>query len=160
MAHHQRHTFNATTNPLSGTTAIEVLRADPKNVVNEAAMFPVGPFQLTLPPAQETTVSHECTVSGNMNLVAMLPHMHTLGRHMKTTVTVSGSLIVVHDADYDFEEQRFVPFDQIIAVKQGDKIATACTFMNNTNMTVTYGESTLAEMCFSMMYRYGPGNCR
>jgi hypothetical protein len=148
------HTFNASSNPLSGTTGIEILRADPKDVVNEAVMFPVGPFQLTLPPSSETKVSAECTVSGSTNLVAMLPHMHTLGRHLKTTVTVGGSPVVVHDADYDFEEQRFVPFDHTIAVTQGDKIATECTFMNTTNATVTYGESTLAEMCFSMLYRY------
>jgi hypothetical protein len=89
-----------------------------------------------------------------MTLVAVLPHMHMMGRHLTTTVTLSGTPVVVHDADFDFTEQLFVPLEKPIAMKQGDKIKTDCTFMNDTNETVHWGESSTAEMCLSVFYRF------
>jgi hypothetical protein len=36
----------------------------------------------------------------------------------------------------------------------GDKLWTTCTYQNNTGNTMTFGESSLNEMCFTGIYRY------
>jgi hypothetical protein len=42
-------------------------------------------------------------------------------------------------------------------MKMGDKITVECTYLNDTGKTVTFGESTLEEMCFAGTYRYPAG---
>ena len=88
--------------------------------------------------------------------------MHQLGTHLKTTVTVSGETKVIHDGDYDFEEQRQYPID-LLNFKPGDTIATECTFENPSTRNVGFGESSDTEMCFSVLFRYpatGSAFCR
>ncbi len=46
------------------------------------------------------------------NLFAVMPHMHQLGSHMKTTVHANGQDAVIHDGPFSFDEQivhRFEP---------------------------------------------------
>lgn len=39
--------------------------------------------------------------------------MHQLGAHFKTTLTIGGAPMVLHDGDYAFQHQAFIPFDPI-----------------------------------------------
>jgi hypothetical protein len=79
--------------------------------------------------------------------------MHQLGVHLKTTLTVGGVNQVIHDDAYSFDHQAFIPFGPV-AMQAGDKITTECTWNNTTPQTVSWGESSTTEMCFSIMYRY------
>ena len=36
-----------------------------------------------------------------------------------------------------------------IVVESGDKVITTCTFDNDTDQTITFGENTGNEMCFN-----------
>lgn len=90
-------------------------------------------------------------------LIALFPHMHQLGTHMKTTIHTGGVDRVIHDAPYAFDHQAVIPLESIpLAV--GDKITTECTWNNTTAQTITYGESSTTEMCYSILYRYPRGN--
>ena len=150
------HIYNASTAPLSGHSAVEMLRLKPEQVKSEADMLLSGPATLSLPPAARTTVSHTCQVATEQNVFTLFPHMHQLGVHIKTTATVSGEPMVLHDADYRFEEQYQVPVGPL-SLHAGDSITTECTYQNDTNETVKFGESSDTEMCFSILFRYPRG---
>jgi hypothetical protein len=155
------HVYNPSTQPLSGTSKIEIVRAKPENVKSIADLMFAGPTSLAIPPATQTTVEDTCKLTDNQTAFALFPHMHQLGRHIKTTLTVGGVPMVIHDADYQFEEQVQLPIGPI-ELHVNDTVKTECTYDNMTGKTVTFGESSDTEMCFSIIYRYpstGRINC-
>lgn len=149
----QLHVFNTSDSMLSGESGVEILEVDPANVVEEADLILAGPRNLALAPNGTTTQSGTCTATARQNVFALFPHMHQLGTHFKTTLTTAGTARVIHDAPYSFDEQAFLRFDPI-ALEPGDTITSECTWRNTTSQTVTYGESSTTEMCYSIMLRY------
>jgi len=131
-------------------------------VEQKAEIILPGPVDLAIPPNGEHTQASTCVVTAPQTLFALFPHMHQLGSHFRTALTVGGEEIVLHDAPYEFEHQPFLAFEPI-ALEPGDTIETACTWNNTTNETVYWGESSEAEMCFSILYRWpaqeGGGFC-
>ncbi|MEJ7597378.1 MAG: hypothetical protein WKG01_05665 [Kofleriaceae bacterium] len=149
----QLHVFNTTDAMLAGSSGIEVLEVPASEVVEEVDLFLPGPRDLDIPPMQTSMASGTCTVRGPQTLFALFPHMHQLGTHLKTTVTVGGVPRVIHDADYQFDEQAFLDIEPI-TLAAGDTITSECTFNNTTGNAVGYGESSTTEMCYSILFRY------
>ncbi len=153
----QLHVFNTSDAPLSGTSGVEVLEVDPATVTDEVDLFLPGPRNLSIAPNTTTSKSGTCTVTTPYTLIGLFPHMHQLGTHLKTTIHTGGVDRVIHDGAYQFDHQAVIPLDSIkLAV--GDTITTECTWNNTTAQTVTYGESSTTEMCYSILYRYPRGN--
>lgn len=153
----QLHTFNTTDGPLSGVSGIEVMEVDPSTVTEEVDVFLPGPKSLAIGPMKSTTQSGTCTVTKPYTLFALFPHMHQLGTHFKTTIHSGGVDRVLHDGPYNFEHQEIISLAPI-AMQVGDTITTECTWNNPANTTVTYGESSTTEMCYSILYRFPRGN--
>lgn len=149
----QLHIFNLTDAPIAGTSGVEVLVVEPNEVTDEVDLFLPGPTDLSIPPNKETTVTGTCTVREPQTVFALFPHMHQLGTHFKTTFTVGGVDQVIHNGGYAFDEQAFLPIGPTV-MSAGDKITTECTWNNTTSQTVTWGESSTTEMCFSILYRF------
>jgi hypothetical protein len=63
----------------------------------------------------------------------------------------------LHDASFDFEEQRVWPLDNV-EVKSGDKLTTVCSYNNTTDQGVAFGPNTENEMCFNFTTYYPMGN--
>jgi hypothetical protein len=152
----QLHIFNQTDNMLAGTSGIEFREVDPATVTEEVDMFLPGPEDFEIQPETETTHAGTCTVKTDYKVFALFPHMHQLGRHMKTTLTIGGVEQVINDAPYDFEHQTVLQFDPI-QLRQGDTITSECTWMNPGTDVVGYGESSTTEMCYSILYRFPRG---
>ena len=151
------HIYNASAAPLAGTSGIEVVRAKPEEVTSEAGLLISGPTNFSLPPGQKTTLSHTCALGGDQTAFTLFPHMHQLGVHIKTTVTVGGKQMVLHDGEYEFEEQYLLPVGPI-SFRAGDSITTECTYENSGATPVKFGESSDTEMCFSILFRYPRGS--
>ena len=152
----QLHLYNPTDETITGVSGIEIIPRDAAEVSQEIDLFLPGPRNLALPPNQISAQSGTCTVSGSQKLFALFPHMHQLGTHFKTTLTVGGVDQVLHDEVYDFEHQAVKEFNPI-SLSAGDKITTECTWNNTTTSVVGYGESSTTEMCYSILYRYPRG---
>jgi hypothetical protein len=151
----QLHIFNVSPQTMTGLSGIEVVRIDPADVVNEADLALPGPLNFSIPPNQEHTASGTCTVDAPQTVFAIFPHMHQLGKHFKSTLTVGGQPMVIHDDAYQFDHQPFLSFEPI-ALQPGDTIDTECTWNNTTSSEVGWGESSTTEMCFSILFRYPP----
>lgn len=152
----QLHIYNLGDTALSGMSGIEILEVDPTSVTDEVDLFLPGPRDLAIPPNQTSTATGTCTVTQPYQVFALFPHMHQLGTHFKTTLTVSGTEQILHDDVYSFEHQAVLSFAPI-PLSAGDKITTECTWNNVSSTTVSYGESSTTEMCYSIMYRFPRG---
>ncbi len=153
----QLHVFNQTDEMLAGTSGIEFREVDAATVTDEVDMFLPGPTDLAIQPNTETTQAGTCTVKQPYKVFALFPHMHQLGTHLKTTLTIAGTEQVLHDEQYVFEHQEVIAFDPI-QMNTGDKIKTECTWNNESGNTIGWGESSTTEMCFSILYRFPRGN--
>ncbi len=146
------HLFNTSDVSISGKSGIEVYSLKAAEVVDEAEMFLPGPVGFQNAP---TTLSGDCTLTGEQHLVALFPHMHQKGRHIKTEVisaTAGTPAKVLHDSDYQFDSQEFELLNSV-AVHAGDKLRTTCTWDGNGG-PINFGSSSTAEMCFSIIIRY------
>jgi hypothetical protein len=150
------HIFNATDNPLTGTSGLEVTTLAPSEVQHESQALVVGPAPFVIAPRTTQTVKSTCTLSGQQTVYAVFPHMHEYGRHLKTTVVASGNREVIHDAPFEFAEQRQYPLPALLPLNANDTVSTECTFENNTDALVEFGESTITEMCISVLFAYPP----
>jgi len=117
-----------------------------------------GTTSISLPPGQSTKSTGYCTMSTDATIFAVSPHMHLLGTYEKI-VAERATLgeAVLFDGPYNFEEQRYFSVDAV-EVKKGDRVRVECTHNNTTAAKVTFGESTLQEMCFAGLYRYPADN--
>jgi hypothetical protein len=148
------HIFNTSTDVLNGTSGMDVVTVSANDVQSLADTYLTGPTNFLLPPQQVTKVSSDCTVTADQQAFALFPHMHQLGKHIKTTIISSGNTQVLHDADFSFSEQQQFQLSPILQLHMGDKIHTECTYNNTTDKTVSFGESTDTEMCISALYRF------
>jgi hypothetical protein len=151
------HIYNTGDTPLSGTSAIEIQKMNASDVQYESEAVLAGTVMLGITPGQSVQTG-TCSVKAPQTMYALFPHMHQYGTHLKTTFTIGGTDTVVHDDAYDFTEQYQIPFAPTIALNAGDSIRTDCTYDNTTNQTITFGESSDTEMCFSILFRYPKQN--
>lgn len=150
----QLHLFNVSETTISGTSGVEVLEIPQAEIVHEADAFLPGPLNLNLPPSQQTVVSDVCNVTSEMNLFAVIPHMHQLGTHFKLTANVGGTVTTLHDQAYDFSSQSVDAFPTVTTVQAGDSLGIECTWYNPDTTPVGWGESSTTEMCFAILFRY------
>jgi hypothetical protein len=149
------HLFNFSETPLTGTSGNRVHVVQQSDIEFEAESILAGAFPtLNVPPGESTQQGH-CTMNGDTNIFAVIPHMHMLGTHMKIVAesTEIGD-VTIHDAPYSFDEQYVTEMEPVIPMKSGDRLEVFCTYNNTTGATVNWGDSSLEEMCFSITFRY------
>jgi hypothetical protein len=147
------HLFNVSDKPLTGLSGTRVRTTTADRVEDFAETILAGPIQLSIPAGKSTTKG-QCTIKSNTTVVAVAPHMHQLGVHLKAVVNrAGGEPVMLIDEAYDFEDQRQKATGQL-ALEMGDVVSVECTYQNDTGRTVAFGESSLDEMCFIGLYRY------
>lgn len=154
QVHLNLHLFNASDNMLAGETAIWI-KSQSTPTPTLAEMVFAGKFLFGIPKmTQNYPVTGGCTSNRDFTLFALWPHQHQLGVHHKFEVTRNQATTTLHDAPFGFMEQNYYPLTPEFQVQTGDQIKVTCVYTNNTNNTVTFGESSTQEMCFTGMYRY------
>lgn len=118
-----------------------------------------------MPPQKESKVQDVCTPkfanvkSGEpIRIFSFTPHMHQLGRHMRTWVArKDGTVEKVFDNEFEFDHQLNYDVEPFIELLPGDRLVNECTFFNNTNAAVGFGPSSNQEMCYQFTYAYPAG---
>jgi len=153
------HLFNATDTAISGTSGIEVKRVTEAEVLHEADMTFAGTMDINIPPdGLPHTTTGGCNVpAGGWNVFTLWPHMHQFATHQKFVITPQGGApqVLLDDA-YSFSEQINYPMADTF-IPAGTRVDTTCTFVNNGPGTVTFGDSSNQEMCFTGLYKYPAG---
>jgi len=152
------HLFNTGMADIFGTsgTRVQTVAQSAAPVMAEGLL--AGTTGLDLPPAQTTTSTGYCTMSIDSTIFAVSPHMHLLGAYEKIVAErAEAGEALLYEGPYDFNEQRYHSTNAV-EMKKGDRVRVECTHNNTTSERVTFGESTLSEMCFAGLYRYPSDN--
>lgn len=148
------HLFNTGSEDLEGTSGTRVRTMAKDDVQNLAEGLLAGTIALNLPPGETTVSTGYCTMSNDVTLFAVSPHMHKLGIYARVAAeSAARGETMLFDGPYDFDEQSYHLINPL-RLDKGDRVRVECTHRNTTNDTVKFGESTLSEMCFSGLYRY------
>jgi hypothetical protein len=150
------HLFNVTDQPLEGTSGSVVKTMTDGELVHEAESILAGPLALKIPPHTKGVVqTGMCTMVQDATLVAIGAHAHMHATHVKVVAhsSLAGD-VVVSDRDYSFDMQRIYPIDPSVQMKQGDAVEVSCTYDNDGDKALAFGDSSLAEMCFADLFRY------
>ena len=94
-------------------------------------------------------------------LIAMLPHMHLLGKSVKVTMTPPGGKpeVLIEIADWDFNWQENYVFKEPVKARRGTRFDVEAVFDNsaanpnnprNPPVDVLFGEQTTDEMLFAI----------
>jgi hypothetical protein len=128
---------------------------------NTAVISTLGTLGIDIPAkTMGVTASGTCTpaTSEPVTVLAASPHMHGLGRKLKTEVLRGGdptqSEVVVDVQNFDFNAQATYPLARPLVVMPGDKLKTTCVYDNPGNSAVYFGERTEDEMCFDFVLTY------
>lgn len=157
------HVANYADTSTSGTTGIEVLRAEPSEVVHEADMTFLGTSKFTIPPTnQPVMVSSFCQIPAKWTIASLWPHMHNFAKHQRVYVRRSnGAIENVLDVPYSYDEQKHYPMT--FTVHPGDRLHIECTYVNNTSIIdppgypIEAGDSASSEMCLAGFFKYPKG---
>ena len=123
--------------------------------INENFVIPAG--------AARHTVTATETVPVNSRFIAILPHMHLLGREIKVeAVLPDGSRRpLIYIDDWDFEWQNTYYFKEQIPLPRGTRIELTSIYDNsadnprnpsNPPRAVRFGEQTTDEMCLAAIW--------
>jgi hypothetical protein len=149
------HLFNVSDAALQGVSGTEVKTLAADEVVHVAEAVLAGKtFNLNVPDGGESTQIGYCTMDADVTVLSVSPHMHQLGTHAKIVAELDSGEMTLHDAAYDFYEQKVYPLAPSLPMAQGDRLRVECTYVNNTGADVSFGDSSTEEMCFSGIYRY------
>jgi hypothetical protein len=128
---------------------------------NEAAAHWLGTEVILSAPGREVETGSTCTPKETAHILSVSPHMHKIGKHMRTDITrADGSVEVLTDRPFDFNDQQVYPVGGAageVIVGPGDKLKTTCTFKNDTDKLVTYGSLTSQEMCYNFVVAWPAG---
>jgi Copper type II ascorbate-dependent monooxygenase, C-terminal domain len=161
------HFYNASALPEEDKSAVEICTVPAGSLKHTAGMTWLGTEFFNgpagMPPKVESKFSGTCApgrmgMTGNepIRIFSLWPHMHKLGRHMKSVVTrANGMTEEVFNKPFDFNYQ--VTYDASIDLHPGDTITSTCTFMNTSDYSVAFGPSTEQEMCYQFAFAYPAG---
>lgn len=133
---------------------VEVCTAKEKRK-NTATVSLLGSELFLLPPAMETTIEGYCTpnADGDIHVFRSFPHMHARGVSFESVVErAGGSEEVILDIAYDFNNQ--IMYETPFVLHAGDRIRTACHFVNDTERLIRVGDLEGDEMCANFVYAW------
>lgn len=93
-------------------------------------------------------------LDAGFNIHSVLLHMHVLGRHGVVEVNhADGSSETVVEVDpYDFNWQFIYQLSEPVRFDDGDEMSLRCTFENEQEEAVFWGEGTDEEMCVGNLF--------
>ena len=151
------HLFNTTDANMAAESGVLVKAVPKDQVVHPADMMFAGTYNISIPSDNQDHIAvGGCTAPTDWHVFTLWPHMHQLANHQKLIVNHAGTVTTLLDDAYSFAEQKNYPMAETV-IKQGDQVQVTCTYRNNTGNTVTFGDSSKAEMCFTGMYKYPAG---
>jgi hypothetical protein len=109
-----------------------------------------------MPPRQESTFTTQCRPGRGdapIHIMGFEPHMHRIGKNMKTSVVkAGGAKDVIFDKPFSFGNETH--YWQEYDLAPGETLETSCTFNNDTDKGVPFGESSDTEMCYQFVFHY------
>jgi hypothetical protein len=123
----------------------------------DADVIAFGTELISIPPRAAATSTTCLTTPASLDgttFFAAFPHMHKLGASITTErLTDGGAPIDMGTiANWQFSNQPWLGISSVLHT--GDVVRASCTWNNTGDTTVSFGETTEDEMCFSFSAYY------
>jgi Copper type II ascorbate-dependent monooxygenase, C-terminal domain len=139
----QSHYLNTTGQAIDAHVEITFHLAQPGTVKDHAGVLFVVEPKIKVDPMSTGTVSHNCALPLDMNIIKAASHMHKHGTNF--VASISGETVFQTTQWDDPKPTYFMPPK---AVKAGEPLSFTCTYKNDSPSTLTFGESAQTnEMC-------------
>jgi hypothetical protein len=140
----QSHYLNATQQPITASVRVVLHPAAPGSVQQNAGVFFFLNNNLSIPPTgQPFSLTQTCTIPVDLNVIKADSHMHQHATHF---IATNAGRTVYETSDWN--EPKPTLFDPPFQYAAGSTVTFTCTWVNNTGMTLTFGESARTnEMC-------------
>jgi len=106
-----------------------------------------------------TSCTAAVTGTAPVHFLSVSPHMHKLGVHAKLELTRAGTKSALHDAPFDFLDQKIYDLGDL-PIQNNDVLSTTCSYDNDTGHTVKFGQNSDDEMCFNFVTYFPMGALR
>jgi hypothetical protein len=138
------HYLNSSTETIHAQVAVTIHATEPEKVAIHASQIFANTLGISLPPMEKSTIKHSCGVPKDINLFTAASHMHSHGTYY-TARTSDGQLLY---ETKDWAEPEPWTFTPPRLLKAGSTIDVTCQYDNETNETLSFGESAATnEMC-------------
>jgi len=126
-------------------------------VQNVATITWLGTENINVAPRAMGTATGTCRPlnagGGDIHILRSVPHMHTIGTHMKTVINrKAGGTEILIDKPFKFDEQR--SYATPMVVRPGDTLTTTCTYNNTNAGPIGFGTVSELEMCYNFVIAY------
>ena len=145
------HFLNVTNTDYQATLTVTLHLATPGSITQYAGVMFMNKVGISIPPTDQPTVATaSCTVPYAINVMASASHMHNRATNF---VATSGSQqLYTTQAWADPVPSVYSP---PVALAKNAPVTWSCTYVNDTNATLTFGESALTNvMCIYSMQFY------
>jgi len=113
-----------------------------------------------MPAHMESTFKTTCTpgrkgmnATDSIHIIGFEPHMHRIGKRMMTQVKhTNGMIETIFDKPFSFGNETH--YYQDYELKAGEQLITSCSFNNDNDFGVPFGESSDTEMCYQFTFAY------
>jgi hypothetical protein len=150
----QLHLLNASTKDVKKSATVK-MRISTETDPDPVAIYAFGTQKIMLPPNKASDVNVDCSPNEDIEAFATLAHMHKIATGLHFSVEgADGKMEEVVTRDpYSFNNQ-FIE-DKPITVKKGQKTHLTCSYNNESDHVVEFGESSNDEMCYLVGYIRG-----
>ena len=149
----QLHLQNATDQVITDKTSLRLDFVDETPDIKPATIYGLDNRKISVPPHSNATTTMNCAASRDLEVFAVLGHMHKQGVHLDVSRGPTAGTEMLYEEDWKFEEQPVTL--KSFHVNKGDNLHLRCTHKNDGNAPLLYGESSDTEMCSFVMY-YAP----
>lgn len=144
------HYLNTGASPLQGTVTVTFHKAAPGTIKQHAGVIFMNDVGITVPPGMTTTKS-TCAIPGGINLMLASSHMHQRATAF-TAKTADGTMLYETDQWAEPKPRVFTP---VLAIPAKTDVTWGCTYDNQTNQTLTFGEFAATNvMCIFTAHYY------
>lgn len=143
----QMHLFNTSDQAARKTVEIRMHKSASPNPT-PVTPWAIGSSEIEIPPRQSGSAQNICTQGGSVEVLAVFPHMHQLGKKMTVEVgKTMGSMRMLYARDpFNFNDQHMEKMR--FKLEAGDLLRVTCDFATNlADNEVVWGESSTDEMC-------------
>jgi hypothetical protein len=145
------HYINATNQPIQAVVTAKMHVAPDGSVTQHAGTFVLNNIGIRVPPGGPTDHTAHCTLPFDANVMFATSHMHTRGTHF--VASVAGTQVFQTDQWADPMPAKFTP---PMPITSGTNISWTCTYTNETNQTLSFGDSAVSNVMCIFAGQYYP----
>jgi hypothetical protein len=160
----QSHYLNTSATPIRVRDVLRLTQMPITDVKQWVASYATNSVAFSLPPHESSTITYDCTIEQDTNLMLIGGHMHEWGTRIEISVgldeTSMKSLYLVDPWQPEFRDAPPVTlmFENPMVIPKGTRLRTSCSWDNTSSKELGFP----SEMCSAFAYLQGlkePATC-